>query len=888
MFEDFSVCRKYAKILDQRSDSMKKSSLQVLFCVAVFTLCVNAETLVMGKAGSGEGPHSFHTATDWIREDGTTINAAPVAGNDYIVADNYVMNVNGTRTFAGDSLQFGYVGGSKGVFFHTNPGNTVTVGRLILANGLYRVWQNKDNSSMSYLTGNIEVLSPASAPFRICPTHDSANSPSGYEITWASAISGAAGTGLLINRIAPEKYARLVFSGDNSKYRGNITVEGTNLVFEAAKASSLGSTLGTFNAEALVLDKQATFECSAASETLSLSANRGIAVKTYGAKINVAAGKRLCVEWPIDLQGNLEKVGSGTLVLDSVPTGPGKIIVSSGSVAVLPGKIKAVDSLFFNGGAIEVLRDVESGASGVLELSAAPESEIKVTPPTQRGVTVPFLRIPASAGILDVSRFVPVENLAQLGLPSFTISIKEENGYSVAYLTTAMKVMPVPGNKIVYALQNPELWDNGKIFQPCCDYVIDVKSAGRQQQFSVGDLGSVDDEVLDYTMPLGSSITFTGQDIKNAPTNAIWLIRQRTFTGDVRAVGDRVLFRAMGHSKPTEPGKYPADCTGDVHVIKGRLLIDNVKGNDEGFKIQAGYSQTVKIESAVSGKGTVSLQTWGENNTARSAIYELSGTNSYAGEWFIYNGYAHAKSLLTFRFGDAKNFGPGGYTHDDILFQGGNLLVHPVGSVAINLPNRDIVFYSGSIELRIDDGNELGFDSGMTFRNGSGDKPTILTKTGGGIWSIGGTVNLKVNTAVTYGYELNVNEGYIRADNARAFSGMTVTFADGAGIAAKYDPGSALESAQYGMIVTNAALFAVSGAKLPVKIDTNGDSFFNKRLPVLTVPAGAADSIGAKLKGITDIPMGSVSFVRDSVALGDKDYVRFSAEIHRGTVIMFR
>ena len=866
----------------------EKTNLQVLLYVAAFISCANAETLVMGKAGSGEGPHSFYTATDWIREDGTTVNAAPEPGNDYVVANNYVMNVNATKTFEGDSLQFGYVGGSKGVFFHTNPGNTVTVGHLKLANGLYRVWQNKDNSSMSYLTGNIEVLSPASTPFRICPTHDSANSPSGYEITWASAISGAADTGLLINRIAPEKNARLVFSGDNSKYLGNITVEGTNLVFEAAKASSLGGALETFNAEALVLDKQATFQCSASSETLSSSANRGITVKTYGAKISVAAGKRLCVEWPMDLRGNLEKVGSGTLVLDTIPTGSGKMIVSSGAVAVLPGKTNAIDSLLFNGGAIDVLRDVESGAFGVLELSVPPESEVKVIPPAQREVTVPFLRIPASAGVLEASCFVPVGNLAQSGLPSFTVSVKEEDGYYVAYLTTAKKVMPVPGNKIVYALQNKEFWDNGEIFQSCCDYVIDVKSAGRQQQFSVGDLESVAGEVLDYTMPLGSSITFTGQDIKNAPTNSIWLIRQRTFTGDVRAVGDRVLFRAMGNTKSTVLGNsYPNESTGDMHVLKGRLFIDNAKGNDEGFKIQAGYSRTVRIESEVSGLGTVSLQTWGENNTARSAIYELSGTNSFTGEWFFYNSYNHP-SLLTLRFSDAKNFGPGGYTHDDILFQGGNLLIHPVGSVTINLPNRDIVFYSGSIELRIDDGNELGFDSRMTFRNGSADKPTILTKTGGGIWSIGGTVNLKVNTAVTYGYELNVNEGYIRADNARAFSGMSVTFADGAGIAAKYNPGSEIESAQYGMIVTNAAMFTVSGAKLPVKIDTNGDAFFNKSLPVLTVPAGSADDFGAKLKGITDIPMGSVSFVRKNVKFGEEDFVCFSAEVHRGTVITLR
>ena len=144
------------------------------------------------------------------------------------------------------------------------------------------------------------------------------------------------------------------------------------------------------------------------------------------------------------------------------------------------------------------------------------------------------------------------------------------------------------------------------------------------------------------------------------------------------------------------------------------------------------------------------------------------------------------------------------------------------------------------------------------------------------------------NAATSLVWTLNVDEGYIRADNARAFSGMTVTFADGAGIAVKYAPESALESAQYGMIVTNAAMFAISGAKLPVKIDTNGDAFFNKSLPVLTVPAGAADAIGAKLKGVCDIPMGGVAFVRENLKLGDEDFVRFSAEIHRGTVIVIR
>ena len=420
-----------------------------------------------------------------------------------------------------------------------------------------------------------------------------------------------------------------------------------------------------------------------------------------------------------------------------------------------------------------------------------------------------------------------------------------------------------------------------RFFQPCCDYVIDVKSAGRQQQFSVGDTASIEDAVVDYEMPYGTSLTFTGYEGNSVVSNAIWLIRQRTFTGDVRAAGNRITFKAMGHSSAKQ-----SETKGDVHVLKGKLFVDNAKSNDEGLKFQAGYSHTVKIESEISGSGTISLQVLQEEGS-NASTYELAGTNSFTGKWFVYS-KPGAQLYLTLRFSDASNFGPGGYTHDDIVFQAGNLLIHPTRSVVLNIPQRKISFYSGNIDIRINEGDELKISSPVSFRNGSKNSPTVLRKTGRGILALAGNTEIVTNNDMPLVWALNVDEGHIRADNARAFSGMTVTFADGAGIAAKYNPGSDLESAQYGMIVTNAAMFTVSGAKLPVKIDTNGDAFFNKSLPVLTVPAGSADDFGAKLKGITDIPMGSVSFVRKNVKFGEEDFVCFSAEVHRGTVITLR
>ena len=843
----------------------KRHQFSVLMLAGVVATCATAETLVMGKAGNGENAHSFYLPTDWIKSDGTVINSAPTSGNDYIVANGYMMNVNTTTNFAGDSLQFGYVGGNRGIFFQTSHNKTVTVNRLILANGLYRVWQDPKNASMSYLKGSIEVLSPNETPFRICPTHDGVSSPTGYDITWASDISGAVGTGLLINRIAPLKDARIVFSGDNSAYFGKIAVEGTNLTFEATSASALGGRLPVLDGEALTIDNMATFECSAASETLESSVNRGIKIKSGGAAIKVGSGKSLRIEWPVAIEGNFEKSGDGSLTMDSVTV---------------------ADNVFFS----------ISGGLLTMNVNRWPVAErFSVKAQAVRGSDIPFLKVPVSAGEVKPSDFTLVEDFASKNFVSCQVVVLTEGDWQIARFRPATVISPAEEVSVVYAVQSPEGWTDGKVVHSLGDYHIDAKAAGRDLKFSVGDLASVVAAVLEYSMPQGTSLTFTGDT--SSKRSATWLIRQKVFTGDVRAVGQKISFVACGNTKPAslENVKYN-ESRGDIHVLRGRMHVENTEAADGGLKFQTSMSRTVNIESVISGAGTISLQPYNVSGVAQRdkvGTYVFSGTNSFEGKIHIHSAVENGTdSICTLRFGDECNLGPGPKTGTaDIYMQAqkkANVAIYPIGSVDVSLPNRRFYFNAGSNIVKVDEGEVFELYSPVAFRNGTSESLTYVRKTGKGIWAIGGNVEYVQNTATSLVWTLNVDEGYIRAYNARAFSGMTVTFADGAGIAAKYDPGSALESAQYGMIVTNAALFAVSGAKLPVKIDTNGDSFFNKRLPVLTVPAGAADSIGAKLKGITDIPMGSVSFVRDSVALGDKDYVRFSAEIHRGTVIMFR
>jgi hypothetical protein len=208
--------------------------------------------------------------------------------------------------------------------------------------------------------------------------------------------------------------------------------------------------------------------------------------------------------------------------------------------------------------------------------------------------------------------------------------------------------------------------------------------------------------------------------------------------------------------------------------------------------------------------------------------------------------------------------------------------------VKVNLPKRVLNFYAGNLNVKVDEGHELKWDSSVKFRSGTRYNLTTITKIGNGTWAVGGKVNLVESDNVSDIWTLNVDEGYIRADNARAFSGMTVTFAEGAGIAAKYNPEATGESAQYGMIVTDPALFTVAGGKLAVKVETGGDLMLNKSVPVLTVPASMADGVEGKLSGTCDLPKGGVVFVRENVELDDAQYVRFTAEIRRGTVVVVR
>ena len=200
------------------------------------------------------------------------------------------------------------------------------------------------------------------------------------------------------------------------------------------------------------------------------------------------------------------------------------------------------------------------------------------------------------------------------------------------------------------------------------------------------------------------------------------------------------------------------------------------------------------------------------------------------------------------------------------------------------MPNREFLFKGSGVRFRVDDGEVFELSrSPLKFRRNG-----VTKKIGGGTWAVGGSVSV-VDSGNTP--TLEVSEGYLRADNARAFVDLSVTVAEGAGIAAKYRPGDTSEVATYGMIVTNASHFAISGNTLKLKVVTGGEETrASERIAILTVPEATATVIDAKAVRFEhdDTHGRSPVLEKDIVEVSGSQYVRYSCRFIKGMILILR
>ena len=617
---------------------MKRTMVAVAVCL--FAVTAGAATVNLTK-DSGNG---FTNAYGWAS------GKAPEAGNNYLVANGRYLRGDYSQGFAGDSLQFGIVGESEGVFFKEHAG-THTFTKLILANGYYRTWMSNDGQE-AHICGAVEVTSPESAPFRLHSTH---NSGTGWWITyWDAAFTGAEGTGLKVGPYpnALKSAGQTIFTGDNTSYLGSISAYGTNAVFAFTTGNSLGGALSSFRADAISLEDGTTLECQGADVTLSSSLNRGITVKATGGRISVPSGKSLRIEWPITGSGALSKTGAGTLTLASAMSlsepfvvdggnvkfasgfsnaGSGGVsVVSGGDVSVVAGDEVEVSGLAFDGGAIRLSYDETTGESGVLTLNGECTGwPIPVYPLATRGLKVPFLKVPTSVKTVTASDFAKPEDLAATGLPSAKFTVETDGGMQTVYAEMSQIVTVASGSSQAFIYPtDANKWSDSKVMHAGADYSI----GGGKKLVSWGMTG-------DYTIP-GDSVTVAGTSSSKAQWDMGYTGNDlNRITGDVRA-GNYALFR------PTAPD-------GEELHLDGRLYVYGTAGSDSSLDFRAAKSGiSLVIDSVVSGAGCMSFQP-GDNYYTNT--YRFTANNTYTGTYFLYG--PKTATLTTLEFENAESWG---------------------------------------------------------------------------------------------------------------------------------------------------------------------------------------------------------------------------------------
>ena len=145
-----------------------KSAAVLATALAMQTaISASGATLTL-TTSDGSGKSSF----DAWDASAATPGDAPSSDNDYVVANNRYIRVLWNRTFGGNSLSFGIVGGTAGYLViqraNADTGHTIGFGNegAILNNGAFRPWESNRTPTLSN-AGPLTVTASENVPFFI-------------------------------------------------------------------------------------------------------------------------------------------------------------------------------------------------------------------------------------------------------------------------------------------------------------------------------------------------------------------------------------------------------------------------------------------------------------------------------------------------------------------------------------------------------------------------------------------------------------------------------------------------------------------------------------------------------------------------------------------------
>ena len=329
-----------------------------------FTRTCNMPVYLTGQDSSNSGGSSFDRGTHWDNQ------AAPDPEHDYIVPKDQLLRCYVTAPFQGRSLSIAG-GGDFSVC-----GVAATVNDLRAYSGAR--FSTRVNGTANKLLGNLAVYTTTASPLDFM-----IESPASRQLTLGARLTG--GNGAMVRfrcytkgpAVSADSFTggKFVINGDNSAYKGKITVHQSTIVAEFANEAALGGPADAFSADRLTLSSNATFYC-ASTYTLS-DPTRGITLvppnisanySDGGGNFQVTEGNTLTIQNVITGAGSFRKSGAGTLVLDAANT-------LSGVVQLKDGKLVARNAHALGTGQVKLFADgilrVET-ADGVTLTPASP------------------------------------------------------------------------------------------------------------------------------------------------------------------------------------------------------------------------------------------------------------------------------------------------------------------------------------------------------------------------------------------------------------------------------------------------------------------------------------------------------------------------------------
>ena len=257
--------------------------------------------------------HSFESGNNWDN------HAAPDAGHDYIVPNNMLLRCYSVIPFKGRSLSI------------ASGGDFSVCGMAATVNDLRAYpdarFSTRVDNNVNKLLGNLTVYATTDSPAEFMIESNSGT----RQLTLGASLVG--GNDAMVRfrcykqgPAATDTFTggKFVINGDNSAYKGKITIHQEKILAEFANETALGGPADAFAADRLILSSNGTFYCNS-TYTLS-DPTRGITLQAPdnpanysqgGGNFEVTAGNTLTIQNVITGDGSLRKSGDGNLVLDA-------------------------------------------------------------------------------------------------------------------------------------------------------------------------------------------------------------------------------------------------------------------------------------------------------------------------------------------------------------------------------------------------------------------------------------------------------------------------------------------------------------------------------------------------------------------------------------------